>query len=215
VRAHHLRWRPGPARIIDVEWGNRVDTFTSRNSGASSLRCNMATVPRKARRLSAEFRRSSDAVPHHASDAAASTGMKLERAATPPTPANVTWLRDHFQKARIRREREAARSGTPLLRSTLTSPSALHDTVFTKVPIATPRSPSPEQGYIGQLERTRSLQFLLSPPSGQGLRTAQQSLALCHLLLERNDRHPGQDRRAVTKERLRECLQLVVNFARR
>ena len=36
--------------------------------------------------------------------------MKLERAATPPTPANVTWLRDHFQKARIRREREAART---------------------------------------------------------------------------------------------------------
>jgi hypothetical protein len=62
----------------------------------------MATVPRKARRLSAEFRRSSDAVPHHASDAAASTGMKLERAATPPTPANVTWLRDHFQKAHVR-----------------------------------------------------------------------------------------------------------------
>jgi hypothetical protein len=72
----------------------------------------MATVPRKARRLSAEFRRSSDAVPHHASDAAASTGMKLERAATPPTPANVTWLRDHFQKAREMHQELANKDNT-------------------------------------------------------------------------------------------------------
>lgn len=127
--------------------------------------------------------------------------------ATPPTPPNVTWLRDHFRKARIRQERTD---------SNFTCPPA-HDVVFTKVPIAAivPRAPSPDLGYIRQLERTRSLQFLLCPTSGLGLRSAQQNLALCTVLLDGNDHYRTDMNQDGVNVRLRECLKLIIETARR
>ena len=165
--------------------------------------------PRKARRLAAPPG-CPRAMQHRSDDAADHKALAMD--ATPPTPPNVAWLRDHFQKARLRREREVARSDTNL--SAAPPSQQHHDVVFAKVPIAAimPRAPSPDLGYIGQLERTRSLQFLLCPSSGLDLRCAQQNLALCTILLDENG-HCGT--RHVAKAQLRECLQLVIESARR
>jgi hypothetical protein len=169
--------------------------------------------PRKARRLAAPPGCPRPTLKHLPDDAAGHKALAME--ATPPTPPNVTWLRDHFQKARLRREREVARTDTNL--STAPRGPQHSDVVFAKVPIApiVPRAPSPDLGYIGQLERTRSLHFLLCPSSGLDLRSAQQNLALCTVLLDENGHCLTDNTRHVAKAQLRECLQLVVESVRR
>ena len=169
--------------------------------------------PRKARRLAAPPGCPRPTTQHRSDDAAGHKATAMDE--SPPTPPNVTWLRDHFQKARMRREREVGRTDPDPRAASFAPPP--HDVVFTKVPIAeiVPRAPSPDLGYIGQLERTRSLQFLLCPPSGLGLRSAQQNLALCTVLLDGNGHYGADKTRDVAKARLRDCLQLVVETARR
>ena len=169
--------------------------------------------PRKARRLAPPAGCPRPTTQHRSDDAAGYKAAAMDE--SPPTPPNVAWLRDHFQKARIRREREEARTD-PDLRAGSAGPTP-HDVVFTKVPIAeiVPRAPSPDLGYISQLERTRSLQFLLCPSSGLGLRSAQQNLALCTVLLDGNGQCGADKTRDVAMARLRDCLQLVVETARR
>lgn len=146
---------------------------------------------------------------HQARDRKDIALVRKVQPSTPPTPANVTWLRTHFQRARINNDRETARTFSPDRCTTLFDSGD----VFTKVAIIPRRAPSPELSYIGQLERTRSLQFLLSPASGAALRSAQQSLALCHLLLPEQPCNDDNDAQA--KRRLGECLRLVVEFTRR
>ena len=169
--------------------------------------------PRKSRRLAGPAGCPSLTTQHRADSTAGHKAVAID--VTPPTPPNVTWLRDHFKKARIRREREVARTDSNI---SAASPSAKHhDVVFAKVPISTitPRAPSPDLGYISQLERTRSLQFLLCPSSGLELRSAQQSLALCTVLLDGNGYYGTGSTRHMAKAQLLECLQLVIESARR